>query len=301
MSDFLKNTIIGIIILGVVGSIIANYIWDIFPNSFKFTGKVNQQNIDKRSDGKQVVYKIESNRPRIVGGENYLSDFLVLSKNGQNIASYEFYHEGKSSSLYEYPGVAHAFERKAATAIHVEDVDFGGQNGKMLLLLLSHREMFTHPDQLIDFLIVDYEGKILASAPSPDKENFLGIKRVSPYSAFDKVAILYDKISGNRQPINFVNKVDVQNDKRICFGWRVDNDCYACPAVFQEENYKVEDRKLVKVSGPEWYLCEGDNRREMPVDEVRNYIIEHDQGSFDDIVNSIENNMKEKHNGKSEK
>ncbi len=204
-----------------------------------------------------LIEKGRWSSPRWSMRERFALSDLVSILNGNSVRRiYEFYSEGVSAGLQEYPFTNNIVGTPIATIVDALVTDLDADNVDEIVLFVIHEIHGLHEDGLISFLVLNGEGEILQTAPLPTRVSELPISHVGNYSAYRHLGMLFDNISTSRIPVAFVNRVavDTSTTHLIAFAWTIDSACYVCPHVSQIERYRFTESELQPVGDPEWWI-----------------------------------------------
>ena len=134
-----------------------------------------------------------------------LPDIVTILLDRRPMKTLEIFHSAKDQRFRDYPPTALLADFRVSTSAEYEVVDLDGDDISEVVVMFSNQLYSLHYDKLISVLILNPQGKLIASTPYPMKIEALEVGSLTPYSAFQTTGVMYDAISDTSESITYAN------------------------------------------------------------------------------------------------
>lgn len=224
------------------------------------------------------------------------SDIVSLYLGKHLVKVLEIYHTAKNQRFRDNVTTELLTYEATATEANYKIIDLDGDGVNEVMLFLENRIYGFHGDKLLNVLILDPKGNIIASAPTPRSIEWVNQEIISPYSGFRSSGIMIDGINSSQSPISYCNGFNIINTEKsivLSFSLVIDNAPYSGNHLHSVEDFKFDGTILEAIDEePKFFISsiwnEPFSGQQVSASEAADFLRKHNNPKFEDLMKKYE-------------
>lgn len=282
----------GLIILGSLVGYSAGLFQDLI--------KPTKEQLEKRAElTRPLAVEIKRNRKTVPEWQDNpdptkgASDIVTILLDRRPVKTIEIYHTAKDQRFKDYPPTAPLTNFRIPTSAEYQVIDLDDDGISEVIVSLTNQIYSLHYDKLINVIIFNPRGEIIATTPYSPKISGLDLDIHNPYSAFQTTGVMFDAVGNTTQATTYTNGFHIaERDgmKVLQFSWGIDNAGYADSHLHQVEEFVLKDGKLERISDkPVLYIADNWNepwsgKQPVDIEAAKNFLKQHNQPTFAEMM-----------------